>query len=302
MQSRTINFYSLIRLIGILIGTATAAFGVIAFVLPSGIMIGSCTGIARIVNHYMGIPISYTVFMGNGLLFLFGAFMLGKKFAASTLIGTFSYPLFMNLYEQLPFLQHLTENPFLAMVYGGILTGVGMGIVIRMGASTGGTDIVAIVLNKKAGLPLALPMYLLDFTILLSQVIFAESADQILLGILLTLLYSIIADKVSVAGSSAIQLFIISQKTEAIRQRFSDLVIGATIFYGETSYTAAPQDTILCVTTSRDLHHVQQEVLQIDPQAFITVSQIKEVKGRGYSFDIGAAKELRRSKASSTVQ
>ncbi|WP_425756456.1 YitT family protein [Ihubacter sp. rT4E-8] len=298
MQSRTINFYTFIRLAGILLGTATVAFGVVAFVLPSGIMIGSCTGIARIVHHYMAIPISYTVFAGNGLLFAFGAVMLGKKFAASTLVGSFSYPLFMNLFEQFPALQHLTQNSFLAMVYGGILAGIGMGIVIRMGASTGGTDIVAVVLNKKAGLPLSIPMYLLDFTILLSQVIFAESADQILLGILLTLLYSIIADKVSVAGSSAVQLFIISQKTDEIRRKFSDLVIGATIFYGETNYTAAQQNTILCVTTSRDLHHVQQEALRIDPQAFITVSQIKEVKGRGYSFDVGLVKELRRKKTS----
>jgi len=284
---------SCLNIAGILLGTGIAAFGVVAFILPAGIIMGSSTGIARIFFHYAGIPVSCTVTAVNGLLFVFGACVLGKKFAASTLIGTFSYPLFMNLFEHINCLQSLSSDPLLSMLYGGLLAGGGMGIVIRMGASTGGTDIIAIVLNKKYGIPLAPPMYLLDCCILLTQVIFAETADQVLLGILVTILYSIVAGKVAVAGNSALQLFIISEKSQEIRARLTELVVGVTILYGETGYLKEPRESLLCVIPSHELNQLQKEILHIDSQAFLTITSVKEVKGRGYTFDIGLAKQLR---------
>ena len=286
-----------LHIIGILAGTFVAALGVVAFILPSGIIMGSSTGIARIFFHYAGIPVSYTVTVVNGMLFAFGACMLGKKFAASTLIGTFSYPLFMNLFEHIACLQSLSGNPLLSTIYGGLLAGGGMGIVIRMGASTGGTDIVAIVLNKKCNIPLAPPMYLLDCCILLTQVVFAETTDQVLLGILVTMLYSVTAGKVAVAGNSALQLFIISEKSQEIRARLAELVVGATVFYGETGYLKEPRNTLLCVVPSHELNQIQKEILRIDSQAFLTISSVKEVKGRGYTFDVGLAKRLRQFNA-----
>lgn len=287
---------TVLNIIGILIGTSIAAFGVVAFILPSGIIIGSSTGIARIFFYYAGIPVSYTVTAVNGILFAFGACMLGRKFAASTLIGTFSYPMFMNLFEHMDFLQGLSVDPLLSMIYGGLLAGGGMGIVIRMGASTGGTDIVAIVLNRKCNIPLAPPMYLLDCLILMTQVIFAERADQVLLGILVTMLYSVTAGKVAVAGNSALQLIIVSEKASKIRTRLADLIVGSTVFYGETGYLQRKQDTLLCVIPSHELNQIQKEILRIDSQAFLTISSVKEVKGRGYTFDVGLAKRLRQQK------
>lgn len=280
-------------LISILAGLAIAAFGVVAFVLPSGIIIGSATGIGRILYYFFGIPVSYTVAAVNGLLFLFGAMMLGKKFAGSILVSTFTYPLFMNLFERAESLQNITKEPLLAAIFGGLFIGFGLGIVIRMGASSGGTDIIAVVLNRKAGVPIGLPMYLIDILILLTQILFAESMDQILLGALLTLLYSIIANKVVIASDNTVQIMIISSKYREIRSRLVKLVVGHTVLYGETGYTENRQPTILVVTSNRELSRVRYEILSIDAEAFMIISSVKEIKGRGFSFDVGRAKKIR---------
>ncbi|MEE0741693.1 MAG: YitT family protein [Emergencia sp.] len=281
---------------GVLLGIAVAAFGVVAFVLPTGIMIGSATGIGRVIQYFYGVPVSYTVGVCNGVLFLIGIFFLGKKFAASTVIGTFAYPLFMNIYEKIPEFGELTDNCLIATLYGGALIGLGMGIVIKLGASIGGTDIIAIVLNDKLGFPLGLAMYIVDFLILLSQVIFSENSEQLLLGVMLTFLYSMVADKVVLTGGGAIQMFIISSKHEEIRRCLADMVVGSTVFYGESGYYRNERDILLCVINSRELAKVQSEVLLIDKEAFITINSIKEVKGRGYSFDVGRAKQIRKQK------
>lgn len=286
----------IINYVGILVGLAVAAFGVVAFVLPAEIMIGSSTGVGRIMQHFYGIPVSYTVAAVNGLLFTLGAFTLGKKFALSTVVGAFAYPLFMNIFEHMEWLGNLTDDKLLAALFGGVLSGLGMGLVIKCGASTGGIDVIAIVLNRKTGVSVGLTMYLVDFFILILQVFFAKGAEEVLLGIMLTFLYSLVADKVVVAGGGAVQLMIISAKYDQIREKLQDMVVGVTIFYGESGYLAKPQHTLLCVISGRELNKVQSEILNIDPEAFLVINSVKEVKGRGFSFEIGKAKQIRAEK------
>ena len=287
---------------GILFGLAVAAFGVVAFVLPHGIMIGSSTGIGRIMNYFYDIPVSYTVAVVNGFLFALGAFALGKKFAVSIVVGTFAYPLFMNIFERMDFLVELTDDKLLAALFGGVLAGLGLGLVIKCGASTGGTDVIAIVLNRKLGIPVGPPMYLVDFSILMSQVFFAEGAEEVLLGIMVTFLYSMVADKMVVIGGGAVQLMIISNRYAQIRKMLQEMVVGTTVFYGESGYLANPQHMLLCVISGRELNKIQNAVLNIDPEAFLVINSVKEVKGRGFSFDIGRAKQIRAEKAAAQAQ
>ncbi len=290
----------IINYIAVFAGLAIAAFGIVAFVLPSGVMIGSSTGVGRVMEHFYGIPVSYTVMAFNGILFLAGWICLGKKFAGSIIVSTFAYPMFINLFEHTRFADGITDNVMLATIYGGVLAGVGMGIVIKCGASTGGTDILAIIFNRKLGISVGLPMYFIDFAILLTQVIFARNMEEILLGILLTFFYSMVADKVVLIGGSSVQIFIISEKHQQIRQAFADMVIGNTVFYGESGYQENKQDILLCVLPARELNRVQRAILSIDPEAFFTISSVKEVKGRGFSFETGAAKRIRREKSNLT--
>ena len=169
--------------------------------------------------------------------------------------------------------------------------------MIKFGASTGGSDIIAIILNRKFNIPVGPPIYIIDFSILILQIFFARGTEEILWGILLTFLYSLVADKVVVAGGGAVQLVIISKKYEQIRRRLQDIVIGTTVLYGESGYLAEPQHTLLCVISGRELNRVQNEILTIDAEAFIIINQVKEVKGRGLSFEVGKAQQLRAEKA-----
>ena len=278
----------------VLAGLAITAFGVVAFVLSNDIMIGSTTGLGRIAEHFLGIPVSAGVAVVNGALFVLAFVVLGKKFAASIIVGTIAYPAFMGIFESMENIGNLTQDPIIATVYGGLICGIGMGLIIKSGASTGGTDVIAIILNKKFGWPLSIPMYGIDGLILISQVIFAPSAEVILLGIIVTFLYSMIAEKVVLMGGGALQLFIISKKHEEIRQRLASMIVGNTILHGQSGYHAESTDIIMCVTNGRELHGVQAAILDIDPEAFITISSVKEVKGRGYSFDHGLAKKIRK--------
>ncbi len=117
------------------------------------------------------------------------------------------------------------------------------------------------------------------------------------MGIMMTFLYSMVADKVVVAGGSAVQLVIISQKYEEIRRRLAELVVGNTVFYGESGYLGNRRDILLCVISGRELNRVQNEILALDPEAFMTINSVKEVKGRGFSFERGKAKQIRSEKA-----
>ena len=278
----------------VLSGLAITAFGVMAFIVSNDIMIGSTTGLGRIGEHFLGVPVSVAVAMVNGALFILAWVVLGKKFAASIVVGTVAYPMFMGLFESMSWVGTLTNDPIIATVYGGVFCGIGMGLIIKSGASTGGTDVIAIILNKKFGWPLSIPMYAVDGLILLTQIIFAASAEVILLGVIVTFLYSIIAEKVVLMGGGALQLFIISKKHEEIRQQLASMIVGNTILHGESGYHGESTDVILCVTNGRELHGVQMAILEIDPEAFITISAVKEVKGRGYSFDHGLAKQMRK--------
>lgn len=278
----------------VLAGLAITAFGVMAFIVSNDIMIGSTTGLGRIGEHFLGVPVSVAVAMVNGALFILAWAVLGKKFAASIVVGTVAYPMFMGLFESMENIGNLTDDPIIATVYGGVICGIGMGLIIKSGASTGGTDVIAIILNKKFGWPLSIPMYAVDGLILLTQIIFAKSAEVILLGIIVTFLYSIIAEKVVLMGGGALQLFIISKEHEEIRKRLGSMIVGNTILHGESGYEGTKTDIIMCITNGRELHGVQTAILDIDPEAFITISSVKEVKGRGYSFDHGLAKQMRK--------
>ncbi len=270
---------------GVLLGNVLVSFAVAAFVLPHGLIMGGATGISLALNHVTGLPLPALVFVLNGLLFIVGAVVLGKRFALTTVVSTAMYPLLLGFFQMNPAVQNLTEDILLATIYAGLLLGLGIGIVIRMGASTGGTDILALVLNRKLHIPVAIGLYGADFLSLTSQMWFSSSA-QILYGILILLLTAVVISRISVFGQSQMQLTIISKAYEQIRkQLLEQMDVGATMFNIETGYEEKVQQGILCVVSSRRMYAVKEMILETDPEAFITITNIHEVRGRGFSLD-----------------
>lgn len=270
---------------GVLVGNAILAFTVAAFIVPHGVISGGATGIGLTIAHYVPVDLSIIIFIVNSILFVLGAAVLGKKFAVATIASTFIYPTFLSIVQKIPGIDGLTDNLMLATLYAGALLGVGIGLIVRVGSSTGGTDIVALVLNKWFHIPVAGLLYVIDFLVLGGQVFFSDT-EQIMYGVLMLVLETAILNKVMLLGQSQIQLFIISEEYEHIREKMlKELDAGVTMVHIETGYGQENRKGVLCVIPNRKLYSVKELVQAIDPKAFITITQINEVRGRGFTME-----------------
>lgn len=284
MNNKTLFTLKNIRsVLSILAGNALYALGVVTFLLPGGIITGGTTGLALTAKHYLNIPIPVFVLAFNLLMFVLGAAVLGKKFALTTLISTFFYPIALAFWQRFPILSHLTREPVLCTVFAGLMIGTSIGIVIRAGASTGGMDIPPLILKKKFGLPVSVTMYVFDFLILASQIFFSN-AEQILYGFLLVLIYTLVLDKMLVIGLHQTKVEIVSERHEQIRRAIlGQLDRGCTLYHGTTGYLNLDLPVVMTVVSNRELVHLNQLVMETDPKAFMVISSVNEVRGKGFS-------------------
>ena len=272
------------RMLGILLGNLIYAAAVVYFILPAGLITGGTTGLAIFMRHFWGVPINLFVCVFNAAMFVLGAAVLGKAFALTTLASTFVYPLFLSGMGVLA--AHtgtLTADPMLCTVFAGVLIGAGIALVIQAGASTGGMDIPPLIIQKYTGLSVALLLYAFDALILLLQALFSNR-EQVLYGILLVCIYSVVLEKLLVFGKSKVQLKIISEKYEEI----NSLILhtfdrGTTLLEVEGGLTRRESYAVLTVIDQRELFRINEAVWAIDPDAFVMVGQIKEVHGRGFT-------------------
>ena len=162
------------NLLFVLAGNTLYALAVTVFILPSGMIAGGTTGLALVVYHQLGIPIEAFVSVFNVVTFVMGAVVLGRKFALTTVVSTFYYPFILSVFQGIPALGNMTEDMMLSVIFAGLLVGAGIGIVLRVGASTGGMDIPPLILHKKLGVPISVTMNVLDISILLLQMLFSD--------------------------------------------------------------------------------------------------------------------------------
>lgn len=267
----------------IILGNTIYALGVVLFIVPGKLITGGTTGIALIMNHYFHISISIFVFIFNLLMFIIGAIILGKKFAITTIMSTFYYPFILGVFEHLFINVHLANDIFINTLFAGVFIGTALGLIIKMGASSGGMDIPPLVLHKLIGVPISLSMYSFDFLILLGQCAFNDS-EKLLYGIVLIFTYTFVLEKVLVLGKAKIELKIVSEKTQQIKQEIlKEVDRGVTLLYGKTGYLEKDCEIILSVMSSRELVQVERLVHQIDDNAFLIISSINEVRGYGFS-------------------
>lgn len=273
-----------IRILSILLGNLIYAVAVVYFILPAGLITGGTTGLAIFMQHSFGIPINLFVCAFNTAMFVLGAVVLGRAFALTTLVSTFVYPLFLSAVGVLAaYTGTLTADPMLCTVFAGVLIGAGIALVIQAGASTGGMDIPPLIIQKYTGLSMALLLYAFDGLILLLQILFSNR-EQVLYGILLVCIYSMVLEKLLVFGKSKVQLKIISEKYEEI----NSLILhtfdrGTTLLEVEGGLTRRESYAVLTVIDQRELFRINEAVWTIDPDAFVMVGQIKEVHGRGFT-------------------
>ncbi len=279
------GYQTVISLAAVVAGNFLYALTVKLFLLPAGLVTGGTTGMALTVNYLTGIPISGFVLVFNVIMLLLGYRVLGKAFASTTLASTFLYPAALEIFDQTLEGVVLTEDVLLCTIFSGLGIGIALGIVIRSGASTGGMDIPPLVLKRFFRVPVSVSMYAFDVCILLSQAVFRK-AENILYGIVLVMIYTIVLDKMLLMGTTRTEVRIISRKSEQIRDAIlKELDRGVTMLDGESGYLHNRTQMIFSVISNRELPKVERIIRGIDPESFMVVSRVSEVKGRGFSLN-----------------
>lgn len=269
----------------VLAGNTLYALAIVLFLLPEGMITGGSTGLALAANHYLSLPLSKFLLLFNFSMLVLGAAILGRSFAFTTLVSTFYYPFILQVLQKLPIPNGLTSDRMLSTICGGLLIGFAIGIVIRTGASTGGMDVPPLILQKKLGIPVSVSLYGFDLVILLLQASFSDK-ENVLYGILLVLIYTVTLDKVLVLGTGQVKVEIISQEYKEINHAIlRDLDRGSTLIQASTGYLHQNQPMVLTVMSNRELVRLNRLVLAVDPEAFLIISQVKEVKGHGFSLN-----------------
>jgi len=268
----------------IIIGNALFAFAVAAFVIPNGILMGGITGVGIVINKLFGFDTALFVLIVNAVLMIIGLFILGKKFFFSTVASSIIYPLFLKLFQSVPALSDkLTDDNLLAAVFAGALLGAAIGLLMRQGSSSGGTDIIGLIVNKYTHVSVAVIVWAADITVIGFQAL-TSSSEALLLGIITIIIESYVLDKVMVFGKAQLQVFVISKKYEEIRSAvLNDLNIGATMTSIETGLKGEKQMGVMCIIHKRSLYSLTELINSIDDEAFLTVTKVKEVRGQGFS-------------------
>ena len=269
----------------ILFGNALYSLAVALFLEPAGLITGGATGIALAIGRLTGLPVSGLLLFINLVMLVWGWAVLGRAFALNTLASSILSPAFLGLFEGLLAGRVLTEDIFLCTVFSGLGIGVALGLVIRSGASTGGLDIPPLVLNKWFKLPVPATMLTFDIAVLLMQAVFSP-VQQVLYGIVMVLIHTIVMDKMLMLGASRTEVKIVSSQSDAICAAIlAQLDRGVTILHGEGGYTHEPSAVLLSIVSNRELPRLEKLAHSIDPTCFLIVSHVTEVSGRGFSLD-----------------
>ena len=267
----------------ILTGNALLAFLVAAFVIPHDIIMGGTTGIGIVLERVLPIETAAIVLILNIILLVAGLFVLGKKFFLTTVVSSVLYPVLLGVFERVPGIGSMTDNELLAAVFAGLLMGLALGMVMRVGSSTGGMDILNLMMHKWFHLPVAVLVYIGDIVVIGGQALF-EKPEKLLYALVVLILETLVLDKVMVFGTDQIQVFAVSPRYDEIRRRLlTELEAGVTMSLIETGCLERPQKGVICVIPNRKLYAAAELIQEIDPEAFITITKIKEVRGRGFT-------------------
>ena len=278
------NKNRVVPLLMVLLGNVLYAFTVKLFLLPANLISCGTNGIAFVVNHLTGIPLTGFIFVFNMVMLAVGWWILGRKFATTTVLSSLLYPILLELLNRLLGDISITDDLLMNTLFSGLGLGMALGIVIRGGASTGGMDIPPLVLKKFFHIPVSASLWAFDFCIMLCQMTFHKGED-LLYGILLLIVISFALDKVLLIGTSRTEVKIVSRQATKIRDAIlSKVDRGVTMLHGEGGYLHQQTEIILSVVSNHELPRIEQLARGIDPDCFMIVTRVTEVWGRGFTY------------------
>ncbi len=264
-----------------LVGAMFMAFGLDFFLVPNKIAAGGVSGIATIFEFAFNINASYWVLLLNIPILFIASFKLGKRYVIRSLVGTVALSVMMRLFEEFP---PFTTDLLSSALLGGALLGVGMGIIMRFGYTTGGTDVVAGIMNKKnPHRTLGNLILLVDACIIAASGVFFNSLEIAVYAVVAIFISTKIIDNIVEGLDFAKELIIISEKSEEIAKEIMEKVDrGVTGFEIKGMYTNSKNLMLMCVIKKNEVLKVEKLVKEIDKNSFVILSDVKKVYGEGF--------------------
>ena len=286
----------------LVLGLLLYVLGWTVFLVPNNLVGGGVTGVASIIQYatHGVIKIGYTYFTVNIILLVIALFTLGKGFGGKTIVAIFLASLGLNLFQtwipaEICQTLAVDNGKLMSVIMGGILVGVGIGLTMSAGGSTGGTDIIALIVNKYRGISPGKMILGMDLVIICSSLLvpsftaegtlvpFSEKIVTVVYGLILITVCSTVLDMYLAGSKQSVQLFILSHKYEEIADAIAkDLHRGVTVLDGQGWYSKQSTHVLMVLTRKTDLNIMLRYIKSIDPDAFLSVSTVTGVYGRGF--------------------
>lgn len=271
----------IIEFLGTIVGSAVMAFGVSSFLLPNQLSSGGFSGVATITYYLLNIPMGLMIMILNVPLFILAGYKIGRKFFIKSLIGTVSLSVFIDIFDRYP---AVTTDRFLACIYGGAIIGIGTAVILRVGASTGGTELIANII-KIYNPYISMSSYLtaIDIVIIALNVIFFKHIEIGLYSAIAIYLYGQMIDIIFEGVYYTKLMFIISDKNEEIAKEITQEVKrGVTGLYGKGMFKEQDKLVLICAVSRGDISKIKDIAKKIDERSFIIIANAREVLGKGF--------------------
>lgn len=294
MVKNIVNKQSIKEFLMINLGVFLAALSFALFLDKYNVVIGGVSGLGIIIKHILWFEVStpLIVLIINILLLMLSLILLGKSFFLKTIYGSVMFPVYAWLVElamhHLPEMVSLSkENDyFLIITISAVLMGVGLGLAMKYGASTGGVDIIQFALLKYLKIPLSLSIIIIDGIVILYGAIEFQSLATALYGLVFMFISGYFIDNIIFGGFNVRSAHIITSKPEEIKKRiFEVLGRGVTEVYARGGYSGHDKIMLICVLTTREYYQLRSLVQEIDDRAFIYVNKAAEVRGEGFTYE-----------------
>lgn len=262
----------------IVLGCIIAAFGTSCCLLPNKLSSGGFSGIATILYYFFNIPMGATILIMNIPLFIVSYFRVGKEFILKSAFATFFYSYSIDFFNKINI---AVEDQFLNSIYGGVLVGIGLALTFKVKASTGGTDlIINIIKTYNDKIKTSNLLVIMDGIIVGLNLVFFRELEIGLYSVIAIIIIGRMIDIVFEGINFSKMIYIISDKYEEIATKINhDIDVGATGLYGKGIYTDKEKMIVMCVTKRRNVMMIKHFATEIDPFAFIIISDVREVFG-----------------------
>lgn len=263
------------------VGCMIMAIGTSCFLLPNQLSSGGFSGIATIIYYLFEVPLGTTILLLNIPFFLWALFKVGKELLIKSILGTVILSSFIDIFDQIPV---LTTDRFLACIYGGVCIGIGTALVLKGGASTGGTDLITYI--AKAYQPYIRTsnlIVIIDIVIIMLNVFFFKKVEIGLYSAIAIFVMGKMIDIIFEGVNFTKMMFIVSSKYKEIAQEIGEkLQRGSTGIYAKGMFTREKRMMLLCVASRREIARMKQLATKIDPKAFIVIVNAREAWGKGF--------------------